>query len=60
MSYQEVNTIFGTPIGLVQVEQNTDILQTCDATDSDIDYLTANVTFKYTIYNISDLDDNIL
>ena len=32
MSYQEVNTIFGTPIGLVQVEQNTDILQTCDAT----------------------------
>ena len=31
-----------------------------DATDSDIDYLTANVTFKYTIYNITDLDDNIL
>ena len=31
-----------------------------DATDSDIDYLTASVTFKYTIYNITDLDDNIL
>ena len=31
-----------------------------DATDYDIDYLTANVTFKYTIYNITDLDDNIL
>ena len=31
-----------------------------DATDSDIDYLTANVTFKYTIYNITDLNDNIL
>ena len=31
-----------------------------DATDSDIDYLTADVTFKYTIYNITDLDDNIL
>ena len=31
-----------------------------DATDSDIDYLTANVTFKYTIYNITDLEDNIL
>ena len=31
-----------------------------DATDTDIDYLTANVTFKYTIYNITDLDDNIL
>ncbi len=31
-----------------------------DATDSDVDYLTANVTFKYTIYNITDLDDNIL
>ena len=27
---------------------------------SDIDYLTATVTFKYTIYNITDLDDNIL
>ena len=31
-----------------------------DSTDSDIDYLTASVTFKYTIYNITDLDDNIL
>ena len=26
-----------------------------DATDSDIDYLTAEVSFKYTIYNITDL-----
>ena len=31
-----------------------------DATDSDIDYLTADVTFKYTIYNITDLNDKIL
>ncbi len=31
-----------------------------DATDSDIDYLTADDTFKYTIYNITDLNDNIL
>ena len=26
-----------------------------DATDGDIDYLTADVTFKYTLYNITDL-----
>jgi len=31
-----------------------------DATDSDIDYLTAEVTFKYTIYNIVDNSDNPL
>ena len=31
-----------------------------DATDTDIDYLTADVTFKYTIYNITDLNDNPL
>ena len=31
-----------------------------DATDADIDYLTANVTFKYTIYDITDLNDNLL
>jgi hypothetical protein len=31
-----------------------------DATDSDIDYLTAEVTFKYTIYNIVDNADNPL
>ena len=33
---------------------------TFDATDTDIDYLTAEVTFKYTIYNIVDLNDNPL
>ena len=31
-----------------------------EATDMDINYFTAEVTFKYTIYNITDLDDNIL
>ena len=31
-----------------------------DATDTDIDYLTAEVAFKYTIYNIVDLNDNPL
>ena len=31
-----------------------------DATDSDIDYLTAEVTFKYTIYNIVDNAGNPL
>ena len=31
-----------------------------DATDTDIDYLTAEVTFKYTIYNITDLNGNNL
>jgi len=31
-----------------------------DATDTDIQYFTAEVTFKYTIYNITDLNDNPL
>ena len=31
-----------------------------DATDSDIEYLTAEVTFKYTIYDITDLSGNKL
>ena len=31
-----------------------------DATDTDIDYFTAEVTFKYTVYNITDLKDNPL
>jgi len=33
---------------------------TFDATDTDIEYFTANVTFKYTIYKITDIDDNDL
>jgi hypothetical protein len=31
-----------------------------DATDTDIEYFTADVTFKYTIYEITDLDGNPL
>lgn len=31
-----------------------------DATDGDIEYFTADVTFKYTIYEITDLDGNPL
>ena len=31
-----------------------------DATDQDISYLTADVTFKYTLYNITDLSGNKL
>jgi hypothetical protein len=31
-----------------------------DATDTDIQYLTADVSFKYTIYNITDMNDNRL
>tara|TARA_Y100001963_G_C6577044_1_gene351586 strand:- start:112 stop:672 length:561 start_codon:yes stop_codon:yes gene_type:complete len=31
-----------------------------DATDTDIDYFTADVSFKYTIYNITDLAGNDL
>jgi len=31
-----------------------------DATDTDIEYFTAEVTFKYTIYDITDLSDNPL
>jgi len=31
-----------------------------DATDEDISYLTADATFKYTLYNITDLSGNKL
>jgi hypothetical protein len=31
-----------------------------DATNTDIQYLTADVSFKYTIYNITDMNDNKL
>ena len=31
-----------------------------DATDTDIQYFTADVSFKYTIYNITDLSGNNL
>tara|TARA_Y100001937_G_C7032892_1_gene290924 strand:+ start:218 stop:787 length:570 start_codon:yes stop_codon:yes gene_type:complete len=31
-----------------------------DATDTDIDYFTAEATFKYTIYNLTDLNNNPL
>ena len=33
---------------------------TFDATDTDIDYFTAEATFKYTIYNLTDLNNNPL
>jgi len=33
---------------------------TFDATDTDIDYFTADVSFKYTMYNITDLQNNPL
>ena len=33
---------------------------TFDATDTDIEYFTADVSFKYTIYNLTDLENNIL
>ena len=33
---------------------------TFDATDTDIDYFTADVTFKYTIYNLTDMENNAL
>ena len=33
---------------------------TFDATDTDIQYFTADVSFKYTIYNITDLSNNPL
>jgi hypothetical protein len=33
---------------------------TFDATDTDIDYFTAEATFKYTIYNLTDLNNNSL
>ena len=31
-----------------------------DATDTDIEYFTADVSFKYTIYTITDLENNLL
>ena len=31
-----------------------------DATDTDIEYFTASVSFKYTIYNLTDLENNPL
>ena len=31
-----------------------------DATDTDIEYFTADVSFKYTIYNLNDLENNPL
>ena len=33
---------------------------TFDATDTDIEYFTADVSFKYTIYNITDVQNNPL
>ena len=33
---------------------------TFDATDTDIEYFTAEVSFKYTIYNLTDLENNPL
>ena len=33
---------------------------TFDATDSDIEYFTADVSFKYTIYNLTDMENNLL
>ena len=33
---------------------------TFDATDTDIEYFTADVSFKYTIYNLTDLENNLL
>ena len=31
-----------------------------DATDTDIEYFTADVSFKYTIYNLTDIENNPL
>ena len=31
-----------------------------DATDTDIEYFTADVSFKYTIYNLTDIQNNPL
>ena len=33
---------------------------TFDATDTDIEYFTADVSFKYTIYNLTDMENNAL
>ena len=31
-----------------------------DAADRDVDYFTADVGFKYTMYNLTDMDDKLL
>ena len=31
-----------------------------DATDTDIEYFTADVSFKYTIYNLTDMENKVL
>ena len=31
-----------------------------DATQTDLEYFTADVSFKYTIYNLTDLENNLL
>ena len=31
-----------------------------DARDTDIDYFTADVSFKYTIYNLTDMENKLL
>jgi len=33
---------------------------TFDATDTDIEYFTADVGFKYTIYNLTDMENKLL
>jgi len=33
---------------------------TFDATDTDLEYFTADVSFKYTIYNLTDMENNLL
>ena len=33
---------------------------TFDATDTDIEYFTADVSFKYTIYNLTDMENKLL
>ena len=33
---------------------------TFDATDTDIEYFTADVSFKYTIYNLTDMENKVL
>ena len=33
---------------------------TFDATDADIEYFTADVSFKYTIYNLTDMENKAL
>ena len=33
---------------------------TFDATDTDIEYFSANASFKYTLYNLTDMENNLL